>query len=110
MRSCPCLAILLTLVTMAPASAQQTSNPTGVVTDAQSAVLPGVTVTASSPALIGTQTAVTAPNGSNRLPTVPPGTYTLTCELSGFQTVKRENIVLSLGQTISVDLQLQVQG
>jgi hypothetical protein len=91
-------------------AAQQTSNLTGIVTDSQGAVLPGVTVTASSPSLIGTQTVVTEPNGSYRFATVPPGTYTLTFELSGFQTVKRENIVLALGQTISVDPQLQVQG
>jgi hypothetical protein len=105
----PASIILLVLLTSALASAQQTSNLTGVVTDAQSAVLPGVTVTASSPALIGTQTAITEPNGSYRFATVPPGTYTLTFELSGFQTLRRENIVLSLGQTITVDSQLQVQ-
>lgn len=109
MRSYSCVAILLTLLTPAPGLAQQTSNLTGVVTDAQNAVLPGVTVTASSPALIGTQSAVTEANGSYRFATVPPGTYTLRFELSGFQTLRRENIVLALGQTITVDSQLQVQ-
>ena len=109
MRSCSCLVIVLTLLTIASASAQQTSNLTGVVTDAQGAVLPGATVTASSPALIGTQTTVTEGNGSYRFATVPPGSYTLVFELSGFQTLRRENIVLALGQTISVDGQLQVQ-
>ena len=109
MRAYSCVAILLTLLTPAPGLAQQTSNLTGVVTDAQNAVLPGVTVTASSPALIGTQSAVTEANGSYRFATVPPGTYTLTFELSGFQKLRRENIVLALGQTITVDSQLQVQ-
>ncbi len=103
------IVLLAMLLAAAPARAQQTSNLTGVATDAQGAVLPGVTVTASSPALIGTQTVVTEPNGTYRFSTVPPGVYTLTFELSGFQTVKRTNIVLALGQTLTVDTQLQVQ-
>ncbi len=103
------VALLAVLLMATPSGAQQTSNLTGVVTDAQGAVLPGVTVTATSPALIGTQTVVTEPNGTYRFATVPSGAYTLTFELSGFQTVKRTNIVLGLGQTLTVDTQLQVQ-
>ena len=103
------LVVLVVLFTGSSASAQQTSNLTGSVIDAQSAVLPGVTVTASSPALIGTQTAITEGNGSYRFASVPPGTYTLTFELTGFQTLSRTNIVLALGQTLTVDAQLQVQ-
>jgi len=101
--------LLALLLTASPSRAQQTSNLTGVVTDAQGATMPGVTVTAASPALIGTQTVVTEPNGTYRFATVPPGSYTLTFELSGFQTLKRANIVLALGQTLTVDAQLQVQ-
>jgi carboxypeptidase family protein len=86
----------------------QPTRLTGVVTDAQNAVLPGVTVTATSPSLIGSQTAVTEANGSYRFPSLPEGTYALTFELGGFQTFKRGNIVLALGQTLSVDAQLQV--
>jgi len=87
----------------------QASALAGIVTDAQGGVLPGVTVTATSPALIGSRTAVTEANGSYRLPSVPEGTYTVSFELSGFQTYKRANIVLSLGQTLTIDAQLQVQ-
>ncbi len=61
------------------------------------AVLPGVTVTASSPSMIGTQTQVTNENGSYRFPAVPPGVYTLTFELAGFNTVRRDGIEISLG-------------
>src|SRR5437667_11024808 len=86
----------------------QATRLTGVVTDAQSAVLPGVTVTATSPSLIGSQTVVTEANGSYRFPSLPEGTYSLTFELSGFQTFKRGNIVLALSQTLTVDAQLQV--
>ncbi len=51
---------------------------TGTVTDAQGAVLPGVTVTATSPSLIGTQTAVSEENGTYRFPALASGTYALT--------------------------------
>lgn len=81
---------------------------TGVVTDAQGAVLPGVTVTATSPSLLGANTAVTEVDGRYLFPSLPSGRYTLQYELSGFQTVRRENIVLALGQTLSVDMQLQL--
>lgn len=81
---------------------------TGTVVDAQGATLPGVTVTATSPALIGTQTAITEENGTYRFPALASGTYALTFELTGFRTVKRENIQLSIGQTLTVDLSLDV--
>src|SRR5512146_2243666 len=51
--------------------------------------LPGVTVTAKSPALQGTRTAVTSTNGDYVFPNIPPGDYTLTFTMSGFQTVTR---------------------
>ena len=92
-----------------PAFAQiEQGRLTGVVTDGQGAVLPGVTITATSPALIGTQTAVTEADGRYRFPSLPPGRYVLTYELSGFQTVRRENIVLALGQSLNVDMSLQL--
>jgi hypothetical protein len=104
------LIFLISLISATPAFAQvQATSLGGIVTDAQGAVLPGVTVTATSPALIGTQTAVSEPNGRYRFASVPEGVYTLAFELSGFQTYKRANIVLSLGQTLTVDAQLQVQ-
>ncbi len=59
---------------------------TGIVKDAQGAVLPGVTVTATSPALLGAQTVTSEAGGEYRFPSLPSGTYTLTFELSGFQT------------------------
>lgn len=111
---CPSAALALVLLCLlssaAPAFGQGGATIfTGIVTDAQDSVLPGVTVTATSPALIGSRTAVTEANGSYRLASVPEGTYTLTFDLSGFQTLTRPNIVLSLGQTLTIDAQLQVQ-
>lgn len=100
--------LALMLGTLATAAAQDLGRLQGIVTDDQKATLPGVTVTATSPALIGSQTAVTEVDGRYRFPSLPPGRYTLTFELSGFQTTRRENIVLSLGQILNVDLQMQV--
>jgi hypothetical protein len=104
------LLALAVLVLAAPSAWAQLEQGrlTGIVTDAQGAVLPGVTVTANSPALLGTQTALTEADGRYRFPALPSGRYTLTYELSGFQGVKRENIVLALGQTLTVDMQLQL--
>ena len=83
----------LMLAVAAPAFAQgggasSTGTIQGRVTDAQAAVLPGVTVTATSPALLGQQTAVTSETGNYRFPAVPPGTYTLVYELAGFNSVQ----------------------
>jgi len=80
----------------------------GTVTDAQGAVMPGVTVTVTSPALIGAQSTITEANGKFLFPSLPSGTYRVAFELSGFQKVNRENINVVTGQTISADVQLSV--
>ena len=69
--------------------ASSTGTIQGRVADAQGAVLPGVTVTATSPSALGAQTTVTSETGNYRFPAVPPGTYELTFELAGFNTLKR---------------------
>src|SRR3954453_21795352 len=80
----------------------------GTVTDAQGAVMPGVTVSVTSPSMLGGQGTVTEANGRFLFPSLPSGTYRLTFDLSGFQKVNRENINVATGQTISADVQLQV--
>lgn len=100
---------LLVITPLALVHAQiEQARLTGVVTDAQGGVLPGVTVTARSAALIGTQPTVTEADGRYRFPSLPGGTYDITFELSGFQSVRREGIVVRLGQTLTVDSSLQV--
>lgn len=103
------LALTLLAAFAYPASAQnEQGRLTGIVMDSSKGILPGVTVTAESPALIGVQTAVSETDGRYRFPSLPPGRYTLTFELGGFQTTRRENIALALGQTLNVDIQLAV--
>jgi len=83
----------------------------GVVTDNSGAVLPGVTVEASSPALIEkVRTATTDGSGRYRIESLQPGTYSVTFTLPGFQTTKRENLVISGTGVITVDGQLSVGG
>src|SRR5581483_10311856 len=89
------------------AQGMQTATLQGSVTDASGAPLPGVTVTAKSPALIGTRTAVTQSGGDYVMPGLAPGDYTITFELAGMQTTTvRKNLALGL-QTV-VDAKLKV--
>src|SRR5262245_29872912 len=101
------LALLVAAVSFGavPAAAQigQTASLTGTVTDTSGAVLPGVTVTVASEAVIGgSRTAVTDETGTYRFPALPPGTYSVKVELNGFRTASYE-ARLQLGQTITVD-------
>ena len=102
------LAVALLLVSVSATAAQTTGSVNGTVSDNTGAVLPGVTITATSPILMGVQTAVTNESGNYRFPSLPPGTYTLTYELSGFSGVKREGIVVNLGFTATINVQLQL--
>ncbi len=107
------LVLLLALGITAPAFAQgggasSTGTIQGRVTDAQGAVLPGVTVTATSPSALGAQTTVTSETGNYRFPAIPPGVYSLTFDLSGFNKVQREGIQISLGFTANVNVELQL--
>src|SRR5687767_5725801 len=98
---------LLTLV-VPQAAAQTSGRVNGTVTDNTGAVLPGVTITATGPALMGPRVAVTNDEGSYRFPTLPPGNYRLSYELGGFGTVVREPIVVQVGFTAAVNVQLQL--
>ena len=80
----------------------------GTVTDNTGAVLPGVSVTATSPALIQPQMQVTGADGSYRFLALPPGVYDIGFELAGFQNIKREGIRVVINQTLTVDQQLNV--
>lgn len=106
------LAILTIALSLLPASTlagQATTRLVGTVRDNQG-VLPGATVTAMSPSLIGVQTTVSEANGTYQFPALPAGTYTLTFELAGFQQAVRDGIVLTLGQTLTIDIELSVAG
>jgi hypothetical protein len=88
--------------------ASTTGSINGKVADSSGGVLPGVTVSATSPSSMGVQTSVTDAGGNYRFPALPPGTYTVTYELPGFNTLKRENIQISMGFTATVNVELAV--
>ena len=90
-------------------SAQATSAIAGLVKDSSGAVLPGVTVEASSPALIEkVRTVVTDGQGQYRIADLVPGTYTLAFSLTGFSTVKHEGLQLSSGFTATINADMRV--
>ena len=97
-----------------PAAAQTVTATTGAmngtVTDSTKAVLPGVTVTLSSPALMGKQTVVTDEHGVFRFSALPPGDYSVTLELSGFRTAAHEGIKIGVGFTGTVNVELTPGG
>jgi hypothetical protein len=88
--------------------ASSTGSISGEVKDSQGGVLPGVTVTATSPAQIGVLNAVTNEAGIFRFPSVPPGEYKLSFELPGFQSVVRDGIRITLGFNAAVNVALGV--
>ena len=88
--------------------ASSTGTINGRVSDTSGAVLPGVTVTANSPAMMGVQTVVTNAEGQYRFPAIPPGTYTLTFEIPGFNTRKNEGVEIRLGFTATLNVELAV--
>jgi Carboxypeptidase regulatory-like domain/TonB-dependent Receptor Plug Domain len=103
------LVVWAMLIGVAPALAQvQTGEITGKVTDDTGAVLPGATVTLTSPVLIQPQTATSSETGSFRFPQLPIGTYTVKFELPGFKTVLRESIQVTIGFTANVNQQLAI--
>jgi hypothetical protein len=102
-------ALILTAVLALPAMARAQAAISGVVTDESGGALPGVTVEASSPALIEkTRTVITDGEGLYRLVDLRPGVYTVTFTLPGFATLVRDQITLSGTATVTVNGQLKV--
>ncbi len=91
------------------ALAQQDATIVGQVTDESGAALPGVSVTATSTALqVGSVNAVTDGRGEYRLTPLPIGIYTVDYSLSGFSSVRREALRLTVGFTATVDISMKI--
>jgi hypothetical protein len=100
--------VLLCLALAASALAQNTSQVFGRVTDVSGAVMPGVTVTLASPALLEPRVAVTSETGSYEFPGLAIGVYTVKFELAGFGTQIREGLQLQAAFSAQVNIELQV--
>jgi hypothetical protein len=112
MRRAFAFALSLLLVSASLSFAQAVTSGTGAingkVTDASDAVMPGVTVTITSPQQMGARTVVTDSDGTYRFAAVTPGDYAVVFELAGFSTVRNEGIRVSLGFTATVNAALKV--
>ena len=101
--------LVLGLFLMAAPSVFAQASITGTVRDTSGAVLPGVTVEASSPALIEkVRTATTDGNGQYRIVDLRAGEYTVTFALQGFSTVKREGVALEGSFTAAINIDMRV--
>jgi hypothetical protein len=105
------IAIVFLAVVFSAAGAAAQTAPTGKIVgkvkDADGGPLPGASVEATSPKLVGKASAVTDETGSFRLFSLPSGTYTVVFTLQNFKPVKRDGVVLQLEQTITLDITLE---
>src|SRR5688572_16022163 len=103
--------LVLAGVLLLPASAFAQASIAGSTKDASGAVLPGVTVEASSPVLIEkVRTTVSDGSGLYRIVNLPPGTYVVTFTLQGFNVVKRDGVELTGSFTAQIDADMAVGG
>jgi hypothetical protein len=108
-RSLKWLALALAMALFIPTFAfgQSQSALSGTVADASGSAVPGVTVTATNPETGLVRTTVTAADGTYRFPSLPPGTYKVIAELSGFATVTTENVVLNVASERELNVSLK---
>jgi hypothetical protein len=103
------MCVVLIFALASPVWAQQSSGIAGAVIDASGAIMPGVTVEVASPALIGgVRVAFTDGEGRYNVVDLRPGTYSVTFTLPGFSTLVREGILLQVGFTATVDVELAI--
>jgi hypothetical protein len=103
--------VVLAIVAILPGVASAQVTLAGTVKDASGAVLPGVTVEASSPVLIEKVRTTTSDSAGNyRIESLTPGTYEVTFSLAGFSTVKRESVMLSGTGVVKIDADMKVGG
>jgi hypothetical protein len=102
-------AAALVITSAAPALGQATTGTiTGRAVDNSGAVLPGVTVSITSPQMVGTREAVTDQLGTYRFTALPPGTYSVKFELTSFQNVVVEGVIVNASSTMTVNAPMQL--
>ncbi len=87
----------------------QTGMIRGTVADVEGQPIPGVTVTIKSPSLIISKIdTLSNENGAYRFPSLSPGTYEIVFKLEGFKSLFRKGIIVHVGETITVDIGLEL--
>jgi hypothetical protein len=102
-------AVLLTLGTFGFAQSANTSLR-GTITDPKGAVVSGATVTLANPATGFSRTVKSGSDGVYQFLEVPPANYNLTVAVSGFATIKQDNVTLQVSQPATLDIELRVAG
>src|SRR5262245_43410317 len=111
MRGFKLVLLAFALIASAPMTAFAQATLSGLVRDTSGAVLPGVTVEASSPVLIEkVRSGITDGTGRYTIPDLRPGTYRLSFSLTGFKTVVRDRVELSGTAVFGVNADLEVGG
>jgi hypothetical protein len=99
--------LMLPLASNGLAQSLQVGTIEGKVSDQSGAIVPGVTVTLTSPILLSPRTSVTDSGGAYGFPSLPLGEYTVSFELSGFKKVARSGLTVTAARTLTVDVTLQ---
>src|ERR1041385_1812481 len=100
-----CLVVLLSPI---PGLAQgNTGRILGNINDPTGALIPGTSVTITDVERGTSRTLITDEAGAYNAPNLPPGTYSIRVELSGFKIVERSNIVLEIGKELKIDIALE---
>ncbi|MDX6288340.1 MAG: hypothetical protein QOH42_139, partial [Blastocatellia bacterium] len=99
---------LAMFATSAMAQSSTTGSIEGTVSDPNGAAVKGATVSATSPNLITPQSATTNDSGHYIISALPPGTYKVSVDASGFGKYEKDDVAVNLGRTSSVDPQLNL--
>ncbi|MDQ3214367.1 MAG: carboxypeptidase regulatory-like domain-containing protein, partial [Acidobacteriota bacterium] len=103
------VAAILVLVLVNPAGAQAPSGEiSGVVVDSSGSAVPGVRITLINQATNAVRDITTNESGLYVIPAIPPGTYALKAELTGFRSVERRDIELQVGSANRIPITLEV--
>ena len=103
------LSCLLILILGLPALAQSARGTiTGLVRDPSGAIVPGADITVTEKATGIVTRTVSTEAGAYRAPYIPPGNYRITASLAGFKTAVADNIQVLVGQTVTVDFNLEI--
>jgi outer membrane receptor protein involved in Fe transport len=101
------IAAAILLLALPGAYAQTTGEIDGRIIDSSGAILPGVSVTATSPALAGARSTVTDANGRFRMLGLPPGVYKIQAEVAGFTTVEQTGVRVGLDRSVTLEFTLK---
>jgi Carboxypeptidase regulatory-like domain/TonB-dependent Receptor Plug Domain len=104
------LAMLAVMVTSTATAQERFGGIAGIVTDSSQAPVPGATITTTNKQTGATRTVVSGPDGAYRVPDLEPGRYKVTIELSGFQKVQADDVLVLLGRMADVPAALKVGG